>query len=263
MSALMAIIAGIAGLVLGSFLNVCIYRLPRRESVNRPRSHCPACHRPLSWFENIPLLSWLVLGGRCRTCRASISVTYPLVEAVTGAVFVAGYLVYGPTPLLVVRLAFASALIVLFAIDLRHQILPNAITLPGLAIGLVCSLFLPPGWGSALAGALFGGVFPWLIAEAYLRLRGREGMGMGDFKMLAMAGAFVGWPLIYLVLMLACVLGVLIGGGALLVTRRAAATRVPFGTFIAVAALAAVFAGSEMTAAYERAVDAYLRWAGV
>jgi leader peptidase (prepilin peptidase)/N-methyltransferase len=236
-SPLVGVIVGVTGLVIGSFLNVCIHRLPRRESVNWPGSHCPACNRPLSWYENIPLLSWLALGGRCRTCRAPIGAIYPLVEAITAAIFVAGYLVYGLSPLLLVRLVFACALIVLFAIDLRHQILPNSITLPGLAVGLVCSLLLPPGWPSALAGALFGGVFPWLIAEAYLRLRGREGMGMGDFKMLAMAGAFLGWPLIYLVLMLACVLGVVIGGGALLVTRREAATRVPFGTFIAVAAL--------------------------
>jgi leader peptidase (prepilin peptidase)/N-methyltransferase len=158
---------------------------------------------------------------------------------------------------------FGCALIVLFVIDLQHQILPNRITLPGLAIGLVLSLVFPPGWRGALLGAFFGGVFPWLIAEAYLRLRGREGMGMGDFKMLAMAGAFLGWPLIYIVLMLACVLGVVIGGGALLLTRRDAATRLPFGTFIAAAALAGVLAGPQMIATYQRAIDAYLRWAGV
>ncbi len=258
-----ALFVGIFGLLVGSFLNVCIHRLPRRESIGWPGSHCTVCQRPLAWYENIPVFSWLVLRGRCRTCRTPISPMYPLVELTTGIVFVAGYLVYGPTPLLAVRLAFACALIVLFVIDLRHQILPNPITLPGLAIGLALSLVFPPGWQSALLGALFGGVFPWLIAEAYLRLRGREGMGMGDFKMLAMAGAFLGWPLIYLVLMLACVLGVVIGGGALLITRRAAATRVPFGTFIAVAALAAVLFGPQMVAAYDAAVAAYLRWAGV
>ena len=263
MTALGAALAGALGLVVGSFLNVCIHRLPRRESVNWPGSHCPSCNRPLSWYENVPLVSWLVLRGRCRTCRAPISPMYPLVEAVTGAVFVAAYLVYGPTLLLAVRLAFACALIVLFVIDLRHQILPNPVTLPGIVIGLACSLFLPPGWQSALAGALFGGVFPWLIAEAYLRLRGREGMGMGDFKMLAMAGAFLGWPLIYLVVMLSCVLGVIIGGGALLVMRRGAGTKIPFGTFIAMAAMAAIFAGPQMTAAYDAALDAYLRWAGL
>jgi leader peptidase (prepilin peptidase) / N-methyltransferase len=262
-SILTAVVVGLFGLVIGSFLNVVIYRLPRNESLNWPGSHCTACNRPLSWYENLPLLSWLALGGRCRSCRASISPMYPLVELVTGAIFVAGYVVYGVTPLLFVRLAFACALIALFGIDLRHQILPNRITLPGLAVGLVCSLFLPPGWQSAGAGALFGGVFPWLIAEAYLRLRGREGMGMGDFKMLAMAGAFLGWPLIYLVIMLACLLGVVIGGGALLVTRRGAGTRLPFGTFIALAAVIAIFAGPQMMARYEGWLDAYVRWAGL
>lgn len=259
MSPAFPVFAGLFGLTVGSFLNVVIHRLPRRESINWPGSHCTSCNRLLSWFENIPLVSWLVLRGRCRTCRARISATYPLVELVTGAVFLAASLLYGLTPLLVVRLLFASALIALFVIDLRHQILPNAITLPGLAAGLAISLFLPPGWRSALAGAAFGGLFPWLIAEAYLRLRGREGMGMGDFKMLAMVGAFLGWPLIYLVLTLACVLGVLIGGTALVVTGRAAATRIPFGTFIAAAALAAVFAGPQMIGAYDVAVAAYLR----
>lgn len=255
-----AVLLAVVGLLLGSFLNVCIYRLPRRESLNWPGSHCTTCQRPLSWYENIPLVSWLVLRGRCRVCRASISVQYPLVELTTSVVFLAGYWVYGLTPLLAVRLAFACALIVLFVIDLQHQILPNRITLPGLAIGLLLSLVFPPGWRQALLGALFGGVFPWLIAEAYLRLRGREGMGMGDFKMLAMAGAFLGWPLIYILLMLACVLGVVVGGGALLLTRRTAATRIPFGTFIAAAALAGVLAGPQMIAAYDRAIDAYLEF---
>jgi leader peptidase (prepilin peptidase)/N-methyltransferase len=251
------------GLTVGSFLNVVIYRLPRRESVSWPGSHCTSCNRALSWFENVPLASWLVLGGRCRTCRTAISPIYPLVEALTGGVFVGAYLVYGWTPLLAVRLAFSCALIALFFIDLRHQILPNPITLPGAAAGLVGSLFLPPGWRSALAGALFGGLFPWLIAEAYLRLRKREGMGMGDFKMLAMVGAWLGWPLIYLVLMLACLLGVIIGGGALVATRRDTATRIPFGTFIAAAALAAVLAGPQMVQAYDSAIAAYLRMWGL
>ena len=258
-----AVLLGVIGLLIGSFLNVCIYRLPRHESVTWPGSHCTSCQRSLSWYENIPLFSWLLLRGRCRTCRAPISPQYPLVELTTALVFLGCYWVYGLTPLLGVRILFSCALIVLFVIDLQHQILPNRITLPGLAIGLVLSLVFPPGWRGALLGAFFGGFFPWLIAEAYLRLRGREGMGMGDFKMLAMAGAFLGWPLIYVVLMAACVLGVVIGGGALLLTRRDAATRLPFGTFIAAAALAGVLAGPQMFATYQRAIDAYFRWAGV
>jgi leader peptidase (prepilin peptidase)/N-methyltransferase len=154
-------------------------------------------------------------------------------------------------------------MIVLFAIDLEHQILPNEITLPGIVIGFLFSLALPPGWRSSLIGLLVGGLFPFLIAEAYLRIRVREGMGMGDFKMLAMVGAFLGWPLVWITLILACILGVVIGGGILLISRRGMGTRIPFGTFIAVAALAAALAADPVRAAYERAVQAYLSWAGL
>ncbi len=249
-----------AGLIIGSFLNVCIYRIPRGESVAFPASHCPSCDRPLRWFENVPVVSWLVLRGRCRTCRTVIPASYPLVEAVTGAVFAGAFLVYGPTPLLAVRLLFACALIVLFMIDLRHQILPNIITVPGTLVGFGLSFLLEPGWSSSLLGLLIGGIFPLLVAEGYLRLRGREGMGMGDVKMLAMVGAFLGWPLVWICLLLACVLGILVGGGGLLLTRRAMATRIPFGTFIAVAALAALFVGEPMTHSYESALDSYVEW---
>jgi len=253
----------ILGLIVGSFLNVCIYRLPRGESVAWPGSHCTSCNRTLSWFENVPVLSWAVLRGRCRTCGARISSVYPIVEAVTGALFAAAFLVYGPTPLLAVRLLFICALIVLFMIDLEHQILPNAITLPGVVIGFVCSLLVSPGWSSSLAGLLAGGFFPFIVAELYLRVRGREGMGMGDFKMLGMVGAFLGWPLVWVTLLLSCVLGIVIGGGALLISRRGLATRIPFGTFIAVAALVGVYWGDQTVDLYGRLVQAYLTWAGV
>jgi leader peptidase (prepilin peptidase)/N-methyltransferase len=251
------------GLIVGSFLNVCIYRVPRRESVAWPGSRCTSCRRPLAWFENIPVVSWAVLRGRCRTCGASIAVRYPIVELITGVLFAGAFLVYGLTPLLAIRLAFIAALIVLFAIDLEHQILPNVITIPGAAVGLVVSVIAPPGLRSSLVGLVIGGVFPFLIAEAYRRIRGREGMGMGDFKMLAMVGAVLGWPLVWITLLLACVLGIAIGGGALLVSRRGMGTRIPFGTFIAVAALICVYWGDSVAAAYESAVRAYLAWAGL
>lgn len=258
------VIVAAFGLVIGSFLNVCIYRLPREESVVWPASRCTSCGRALEWFENIPVLSWAVLAGRCRTCRAPVSAQYPLVELVTAVLFVGAYLAWGWTPLLAVRLLFVCGLIVLFAIDYEHQILPNVITLPGIVVGVAASLVLPPGWASALIGLLVGGLFPFAVAELYSRLRGREGMGMGDFKMLAMVGAFLGWPLVWLTLILACVLGVVIGGGALLVSRRGVwATRLPFGTFIAVAALACAFWEVPVIGAYERVVAAYLAWAGL
>src|SRR5688572_22387135 len=180
MTPLVLLAFALAGLMIGSFLNVCIHRLPRRESIIWPASHCTTCNRRLAWFENVPVISWLVLRGRCRTCHSRISVIYPLVELTTAIVFAGGVLVYGLSPLLFVRLAFACSLIVLFVIDLQHQILPNAIAFPGIAAGFAASLFLPPGWLSSLIGIVAGGGILFAIAEAYYRWRGVEGLGMGD-----------------------------------------------------------------------------------
>jgi leader peptidase (prepilin peptidase)/N-methyltransferase len=238
------------GLAVGSFLNVCIYRLPRRESLNWPGSHCASCNRTLSWYENIPLVSWLVLRGRCRTCGESISPMYPIVEAVTGAVFAVGYLIYGLSPLLAARLLFACAMVVLFAIDLRHHILPNTITLPGVLVGFALSFVLPPGWLASLIGLLAGGGILFAIAEAYYRLRGIEGLGMGDVKMLAMIGAFLGWKLMLVTLVLASFAGSLIGVGIIASGRGGMKAALPFGTFLAVGALAAAVAGDPLLTWY-------------
>ena len=241
-----AIIVGfllLTGLAVGSFLNVCIYRLPRRESLLWPASHCTVCQRPLAWYENLPVVGWLALRGRCRTCRSPIPAMYPIVEALTAAVFVSGYLIYGWTPLLAVRLLFACAMIVLFVIDLRHRILPNVITLPGTVLGFVFSLFLPPGWISSLIGLLAGGGVLFGIAELYYRVRGHEGLGMGDVKMLAMIGAFLGWPLMLLTLVLASFAGSLVGMGLIASRRGGMKAALPFGTFLAVGALVAAVAG--------------------
>lgn len=237
------IAAVVLGLLVGSFLNVCIYRLPRRESVAWPASHCPSCRRELSWYENVPLASWLVLRGRCRTCRTPISIQYPIVEAVTGALFGAAYYWYGPTALGVVRTLFGCAMIVLFVIDLEHRILPNVITVPGTVIGLVLSVVLPPGWMSSLIGVLVGGGLLFVMGEAYYRLRGVEGLGMGDVKMLAMIGAFLGWRQVWVVLFLASVTGAAIGLAVMAGRGRSFRTRLPFGTFLAVAAFAASLTG--------------------
>ena len=237
------------GLAVGSFLNVCIYRLPRHESLMYPASHCPSCGRSLSWFENIPVLGWIALGGRCRTCRARIGVQYPLVEAIAAAVFVSAYFIYGWTPLLAARLLFACAMIVLFAIDLHHRILPNVITLPGIVIGFFISLFLPPGWLSSLIGLIAGGGVLFAIGEGFYRMRGYEGLGMGDVKMLAMIGAFLGWPLMLVTLVLASFAGSVVGIGLLISRRGDMKAALPFGTFLAVGALVAAVAG-----------DAFLDW---
>jgi leader peptidase (prepilin peptidase)/N-methyltransferase len=230
-------VVAVFGAAVGSFLNVCAYRLPLRQSVVHPRSRCTTCGRTLSWFDNLPIISWVALGGRCRTCRAPVSPLYPIVEAVTALVFVAGYLLYGLTPLGIVRVAFACALIVLFVTDLQHQILPNAITLPGIAVGFACSLFLPPGWRDSLIGIAIGGGVLYAIAEGYYRIRGHEGLGMGDVKLLAMIGAFLGWKLVLLTLVLASFSGSVIGLAVIASSRGDMKHALPFGTFLAIGAV--------------------------
>jgi len=244
-----AIIAALFGLLVGSFLNVCIFRLPRGESIVWPASRCARCNRALDWYENIPVVSWLVLRARCRTCGEPISWMYPLVELTTAIVFAGMYALYGPSVLGVSRLLFACSMIVLFVIDLEHRILPNVITIPGIAIGFVFSLFAPPGWLDSLIGIALGGAVPFAIAEAYLRLRGEEGLGMGDVKMLAMIGAFLGWKLMLLTLVLASFTGSVIGLG-FLASGYGRTYALPFGTFLAIAALAAIVAGDPIVAWY-------------
>ncbi len=234
-SAIVLIVA--TGLAVGSFLNVCIHRLPRGQSVVSPPSRCPACGRRLRWFENMPVLSWIALRGRCRTCRAVISPAYPAVEALTALVFVLQYRQLGWQPLLAVRLPFAASMIALGAIDLRDRVLPDVITLPGVVVGLACSLWWEPGWRASLVGAVAGWAILRAVGEAYLRVRGREGMGMGDMKMLAMVGAFLGWPHMLLTLLVASLSGSVVGGAMVLASRDNSSYPLPFGSFLAFAAL--------------------------
>jgi leader peptidase (prepilin peptidase)/N-methyltransferase len=239
---LVLVLAGVFGAVVGSFLNVCILRIPRRESVVHPGSRCPQCGRALAWYENVPILSWMALRARCAGCGGPISAMYPVVEGATAAVFVGAVLVFGVGALLVVRLAFACAMIVLAVTDLRERILPNAITYPGIVVGLLCSLVLPPGFTSAVIGAAAGAAVPWVIGEAFYRLRGIEGLGMGDVKMLAMIGAFLGWQMALITLFAASVLGVLVGL-PLTMIKRNRYYEIPLGTFLAAGGLAAAFVG--------------------
>jgi len=231
------------GLAVGSFLNVCIHRLPRDQSLNSPPSRCPSCEYRLRWFDNIPVLSYVLLGGRCRKCRAGISIRYPLVELITMALFVIHGEVFGWSALLIPRLVFACAMVVLFAIDLEHQLLPNVITLPGIAVGLIASAVLPPGLVDALIGVLIGGGVLWLIGEAYFRYSGHEGMGGGDVKMLAMIGAFLGWKLVLVTLVLSSIAGSLIGLAVIAFRKGGMKYALPYGTFLALGALVASLAG--------------------
>jgi len=246
LDALRLTILSLLGLAVGSFLNVCVHRLPRGQSLVRPGSRCPQCGYELRWYDNIPVVSYLVLGGRCRACRKHIAVRYPALELATLALFLLHGAVFGWTGLLAVRLLFACAMVVLFAIDLDHHLLPDAITLPGIAAGLLFSLLLPPGLVDALLGVLVGGGVLWLIGEAYFRYSGQEGMGGGDVKMLAMIGAFLGWKLVLVTLVLSSVAGSLIGVLVIAVKRGGMKYALPYGTFLALGALAASLAGDQL-----------------
>ena len=231
------------GAAIGSFLNVVIYRLPLRMSLAWPASACPSCKRPLSWYENVPIVSYLVLGGRCRTCRTSLTIRYPLVELLCALMFLGAWWLYGPSLLLASRLLLGCALIALFAIDLEHYILPDAITLVGIAVGFVLSFFTDPGWLSSAIGIVIGGGFLWAIAEGYYRLRHEEGMGFGDVKMLAMVGAFLGWKLTILTVIMASLSGSLIGLLLIVSGRGTMKYALPFGTFLALGAAFAATIG--------------------
>ncbi len=238
------------GLSIGSFLNVCVHRLPRRQSLVHPGSRCPHCGYVLRWYDNIPVISYVLLRGRCRGCREYISPRYPMLEVVTLVLFLAHGAVFGWSPMLAVRLLFACAMVVLFAIDLEHHLLPDAVTLPGIVAGLACSLVLPPGIADALLGALLGGGVLWLIGEAYFRYSGQEGMGGGDVKMLAMIGAFLGWKLMLVTLVLSSVAGSVIGVAVIAMKRGGLKYALPYGTFLALGALAASLVGEPLIAWY-------------
>ena len=238
------------GALIGSFLNVCIYRLPIGKSVVWPSSACPHCGRLLAWYDNVPILSWMVLRARCRTCAAPIAIRYPIIEALTAAMFGFAWWHYGPGVLLASRLVLGCALIVLFAIDLEHHLLPNIITLPGIVVGLIFSFFGEPGWVASLIGILVGGGVLYGVAEAYYRVRREEGLGMGDVKMLAMVGAFLGWKLTLLTLMLASLSGSVIGLLLIVSGRGTMKYALPFGTFLAIGAAAAATVGSPLLTWY-------------
>lgn len=242
---------GLVGLVFGSFFNVCIGRLPAGESVITPGSRCPVCRKPIGWYDNIPVASYLVLGGKCRVCRAPISVRYPLTEIVTAVAFVVQAMVAGADlPVLAVRLVFTSLLIVLFGTDLETQRLPNVLTYPGIVIGLVASVWLPPGFTDAAIGAALGAGVLLAVRWGWKRATGVDGMGLGDVKMLAMIGAFLGWEQVFIVLFFASLVGAVVGILLTVAGKRSLQSRLPFGTFLAVAAYLASLYGERVVEWY-------------
>jgi leader peptidase (prepilin peptidase)/N-methyltransferase len=247
---LLLTLAGVLGLCIGSFLNVCIHRLPRGESLVHPPSRCPKCGVSLRWYHNLPVVSWIALRGRCAGCRVPISARYPAVELMTAALWV---LLVWLTPLgwlLASRLILGTALIVLFMIDLEHQILPNSITLPGIVVGFGFSLLTFPGPFDALLGILVGGGVLYGIALAYYLIRKEEGMGMGDVKMLAMIGAFLGWRAVLVTLVLSSFAGALIGVVLMASQRGSMRYALPFGTFLSIGALVAMLTGEQLVRWY-------------
>ena len=232
---------GLLGLVVGSFLNVVIYRLPAGESVASPGSRCPHCGHAVRPWDNIPLVSWVLLRGRCRDCGAPVSPRYALVEALTCALFLLFVAQFGITLTTLFRLVFASAMVAVVFIDYDHQIIPDVITLPGFGLGLLASLLGPPGIKDALLGALVGGGTLFLIGFAYEKLRGIEGMGGGDVKLGLMLGAFTGWEGALFTLMAASAVGAVVGVFLVAARRAHGQTALPFGTFLAPAAVLALF----------------------
>jgi leader peptidase (prepilin peptidase)/N-methyltransferase len=244
-------VLGVFGLIVGSFLNVCIGRLPAGESIVTPRSRCPKCRRLIEWYDNIPVVSYLVLGGRCRWCHAAISLRYPAVEMITALAFVIqGMAFYDQPVLLASRLVLTAMLIALFGTDLETQRLPNVLTIPGTVVGLVFSVFVPPGMVASLVGAALGAAILLAIRWTWQRATGVDAMGLGDVKMLAMIGAFLGWQQVFVVLFLASVAGALVGVTLAAAGRRSMQSRLPFGTFLAAAAFAASLVGESLAAWY-------------
>jgi leader peptidase (prepilin peptidase)/N-methyltransferase len=265
-------VAVLFGLIIGSFLNVVILRLPQGISISVPRSRCPQCKRLIPWYDNIPILSYVLLRARCRRCGKHISLRYPLIEGLSGLVSLLVYFKFGWGVEWGIFFGFSAAMIALAFIDLDHRILPDPITLNGIWIGILVSVYLShPNplaarllrlagieitnaralalIGSVL-GAVVGGGLLWGVAEAYLRLRGIEGMGFGDVKMMAMVGAFLGAPLALLTIMIGSLLGSVLG---LLFIRFSGKTReyeLPFGTFLAAAGIVTVLYGEDMVRWY-------------
>ena len=248
------------GAIVGSFLNVVIHRYPIEESIVFPPSRCPACRAGIRWFDNVPILAWLWLRGRCRDCRAPISPRYPLVELANALFYLAIYLHTGPTPGFVLIAAFVSMIIVLIYIDAEIQILPDVIDLPGIAVGIAIgalalgesypALVVSASIVDALAGALVGAAVIVAVIGVYWLIRRVEGMGQGDIKMLAMIGAGLGWRAVPGVLLLAAVCGSLIGVPAALRSERGMQLPLPFGVFLGLATLAVLFFGHTLSEWY-------------
>ncbi len=239
------------GAVIGSFLNVCIYRIPAGKSIVTPPSSCPSCGHQIRWYQNIPIFSYLFLLGRCASCKKKISIRYPLIEALTGALFCLVFYKFGFQPATLIYWFFAAALVTISFIDLDHQIIPDVISLPGIVVGFLVSFFIPwHSWLDSLLGILIGGGSLYLIALAYELLAKREGMGGGDIKLLAMFGAFLGWQAVLPIIFMASLLGSLVGVPLMMAQKKDSKLALPFGPFLALAAIVQLLWGRAILAWY-------------
>jgi len=231
----------------GSFLNVCIFRLPKEESIIWPGSHCPHCKKPIKFYDNIPLISYLLLRGKCRQCHGSISLQYPLVEGITALSSFIAFMEFGPSLSYLFYFSFVAALIVITVIDLYHQIIPDVISLPGIGVGLLASLMIPQiTFSNSLLGILLGGGSLFLIATVYQWLFKREGMGGGDVKLLAMIGAFLGWKAVILTILLGSLIGSITGIIVMVSKGKDFKYAIPFGPFLSLGAVIALFYGENL-----------------
>jgi leader peptidase (prepilin peptidase)/N-methyltransferase len=247
-------LAFIFGSIVGSFLNVCIYRLPRGLSIVSPSSRCTSCGTPIRPYDNIPIISFLLLGGRCRHCKSRISSRYPLVEALNGFIYMMVVLRFGLGFHTLVLMAYSSAMVVITFVDLDFQIIPDVITIPGIAVGLIAgSLILPDpfdrafllGFKAAAIGLASGGILFLVIA-----VLSKGGMGGGDIKMMAMIGAFSGWKSVLLTTFAGSLLGSIIGIALMVFKGKGRKTKIPFGPFLAIGAIISLFWGQEIAAFY-------------
>lgn len=247
------ILAFIFGAVVGSFLNVCIYRLPKNVSIVFPPSHCPVCDYKIRWYDNIPILSYLFLRGKCRSCGSPISAQYPVVEGLNGLLTMFLFMRFGLSFAFAVLFLFCCAMVVITFIDLEHQIIPDVISLPGIVIGFIFSFFIPQlGWLNSLLGILFGGGSLYLVAYLYHKFTGKEGMGGGDIKLLAMMGAFFGWKAIPFIIFVSSLVGSIIGVTVMLAQKKDSKLAIPFGPFLAMGAVLYIFYGRQLIQWYLR-----------
>jgi leader peptidase (prepilin peptidase) / N-methyltransferase len=248
----MIVAFGVVGLLIGSFLNVVIARVPERRSLWRPGSSCPACGAAIAWFDNVPILSFVALRGRCRACATAIPWRYPIVEAVTAVLFAAAAVTFGATLDAVVAAALLAALVALTVIDLERQILPDVITLPGIVAGVLASVLTGRvSWSTSLLGVVVGGGLFLVII-----LASGGGMGAGDMKLAAMLGAFLGWQVVLVSILIAVVGGGVLAVGVMASGRRGRKDPIPFGPFLAAGGAAGLFYGETMVQWYLSAFPA-------